>query len=263
MKKNKQWYSVILALLMVGFMVVLTSWVFLLILWENRDTKTMEYSLKAFAGAEGAIELALYQAKTYNYSYSETLKKWDALSQVLYKNTSNFLFGKDVDISYELVSTATGIVKSELKQGEFSIIPLFTYTKDGSEKKAKNIKVSWLTPDVVWNIVGENSGIAWVNDFWNSNFWDKKTLTSGTVEYGKEKVETFLFQSNKNYLILHNTSWSDVTYSVTSLNPWELITKDTTFIVGTWDAWGYKQNLRVNIQSGEYLNLLKYSIFSN
>jgi hypothetical protein len=49
MKNNKSGYSVILSILMVGFMLVLTSGVFMLVLSENKDTKAMEYYLKAFA----------------------------------------------------------------------------------------------------------------------------------------------------------------------------------------------------------------------
>ena len=88
MKKynKKWWYSIIMAILMVWFMLVLTSWVFWLILWESKDTKTMEYYLKSYQAAEWWIELALLKAKDSNYSLDETITKNDSISKIFWKN---------------------------------------------------------------------------------------------------------------------------------------------------------------------------------
>jgi hypothetical protein len=58
------------------------------------------------------------------------------------------------------------------------------------------------------------------------------------------------------------SSW-DISYTLKSLNPWEYFTKDKILIVSSWEVWWFKQNLRITISVSEYLNLLKYSIFSN
>lgn len=260
---NKSWYSVILAILMVWFMLVLTSWVFWLILLENKDTKAMEYYLKSFAWAEGSLELAMLKAKKYNYSYSEVLKKWDPSSKILFRWWDElYNFNKDVFISYDLNSTSSEIVEKTLSSWDFDIVPLFYYDKNWSYKKVKNITISWLNTDVVWNIVWSESWISWVWNFSSSTLWNLKTISSWNVSFEKTEIWDFLNFSEKNYLIIHNVSSSEIKYTLKSLNSWEYLTKESTFIVWTWEVWWYKQNLRISIDNSKYLNLLKYSIFS-
>lgn len=263
MQKNKSWYSVILAILMVWFMLVLTSWVFLLVLWENKDTKAMEYYLKSFAWAEWSIEIALLKAKQFNYSYSEQLNKWAPISKVLFRRDWVYNYNKDVFISYNLDSTASEINAKNLQWWKFDIIPLFYYDINWSYKKVKNIKLEWVNSEVVWNIIWENSWITGVGNFTNITDWNYKTISWFNVSYTKKRVWNFLNDEEKNYLILHNTSLNDVNYNLISLNSWEYLTKEASYIIWSWEVWGYKQNLRVMINNSEYLNLLKYSIFSN
>lgn len=263
MQKNNSWYSVILAILMVWFMLVLTSWVFLLVLSENKDTKSMEYYLKSFAWAEGSIEVALLKAKKYNYSYSEELTKLMPISKVLFREGESYNYNKDVFITYNLDSTASEINSKNLESWKFDIIPLFYYDINWSYKKVKNIKLEWVNSEIVWNIVWENSWITWLGNFTNVSEWNYKTISWNDISYSKSKIWDFLNNSDKNYLILHNTSWDTVNYNLISLNSWEYITKEASYIVWSWEVWWYKQNLRVKINNSEYLNLLKYSIFSN
>ena len=62
-KNNKQWYSVIIAMLLIGFLLVLTVTVLNLVLKELRDNRAMWDSMKAFAWAETGKELALLKIK--------------------------------------------------------------------------------------------------------------------------------------------------------------------------------------------------------
>ncbi len=263
MKQNNSWYSVILSILMVWFMLVLTSWVFLLVLWENKDTKAMEYYLKSFAWAEWAIEIALLKAKKYNYSYSDKLEKWQPISKVLFRGTDLYHFNKDVFISYNLDATSNEVINKKLQAGKFDIIPLFYYNQNGEEKKVTNIELFWQVQDVVWNIIWEDSWISWIGNVRNNTPGNYKIISWTNVSYEKKLVWDFLKSSEKNYLILHNTTATDIDYNLRAPNPWELITKEASSIIWTGEIWGYKQNLRVIINSSEYLNLLKYSIFSN
>ena len=264
MKNNTAWYSVILSILMVGFMLVLTSGVFMLVLWENKDTKAMEYYLKAFAWAEWSIELALLKAKKYNYSYSETLDKWDPLSKVLFREGDLYNFSKDVFISFHLDATGNEIVDKTLASGKFDIIPLFYYDRNGNLKKVTQLQLTWVDW-VVWNIIWEISWISWVGNFTNVTYGNYKTLSSQGVSYIQKKIWDFMIipENQHNYLILHNTNDDAIKYTLKSLQSWEYITKDASQIIWTGEVWGYKQNLKVTINSSEYLNLLKYSIFSN
>lgn len=261
---NTWWYSVILAILMVGFMLILTSWVFLLVLWENKDTKAMEYYLKSFAGAEWSIELALLKAKKYNYSYSEKLSRETPLSKVLFRgNGELYNFNKDVFISYDLDATDLEIKEKKLPSGKFDIIPLFYFDIHGNNKKVHQLKLEGVNQEVVWNIIWETGGISWLGNFTNATEWNHKTISGNEVSYSKKKVGDFLVSSSNNYLILHNTSGNDGGYNLSSLIPGEFLTKETSYVVGTGEVWWYKQNLRVKIDNSQYLNLLKYSIFSN
>jgi hypothetical protein len=63
MQKNKKAYSVIIAMLLIGFLLVLTVTVLNLVLKELNDNKAMGNSLKAFAAAETGKELALLKIK--------------------------------------------------------------------------------------------------------------------------------------------------------------------------------------------------------
>lgn len=264
MKNNKSWYSVILAVLMVWFMIVLTSWVFLLVLWENKDTKAMEYYLKSFSRAEWSVELALLKAKKYNYSYSEKLVRWDNLSKTLFRDNSLFKFNKDVFISYDLDATTSNIENKILAPLEFDIIPLFSYNSNWDYVAVKNIKSENLNDDIVFNIIWENSWISWVWNINNSKNWNYKTVDSNwEVNYEEKNIGDFLNISTKNYLILHNTWNNEVKYNLKSINPNEFLTKAKSLIIWSWEVWWYKQNLRVTIDNSKYLNLLKYSIFSN
>lgn len=260
MKKNKSWYSVILAILMTGFMIVLTSWIFLLVLWENKDTKAMENYLKSLEWAEWSLELGMLNSKEHNYSHDFKLIPSNNLSKVLFDSSWNEK--KDVVITYDLNGITSDIIDKTLANGEFDIIPLFWYASDGVYSKVTNISMTGLNADVVWNIVGENEWISWLGNFTNTTLANYKTISGNDVSFTNKRIWNFLTTSDKNYLIIHNTSGISVTYNLKSLNTWEYLTKDISQIVASGEAGGYKQNLRVNINSSKYLNLLKYSIYS-
>lgn len=254
MKKysNNSWYSVILAVLMVWFMLILTTWVFNLVFSSSKDTKAMEYYHKAYAWALWAVELGLLKAKQYSYSYStqEDLKlEWS-------------MRNPDVSISYELDATTDEINSRELKTWEFDIIPLFVLDENKSEQKITNIEVSGLNDNIVWNIVWKNWGISGVWNISNSTEWNYRTILWQNVSFETKNVWEFLSISELNYLILHNVSSSDIYYNIKSLESEEFFTKTNALLIWTWELGEYKQNIRVEIDSWKYLNLLKYSIFS-
>lgn len=261
--KNNSWFSVILAILMTWFMVVLTTWVFLLVLDENKDTKDMEYYFKSLEWAEGWLELAMLKSKQYNYSYDEKLDVLNPISKVLFDNQNQFNKKKDVLITYDISSKSSEITDKKIDVWNFEIIPLFYYNNFWIYSKVKNISITWLNPDVVWNIVWKNSWISWVWDFTNTSEWNYKTISWSNVSFEKKSIWDFLALEDYNYLIIHNMSSWEVSYNLKSLNPWEYFTKDKLLIVSSWEVWWFKQNLRITINASEYLNLLKYSIFSN
>ncbi len=264
--KNNSGFSVILAILMTWFMLLLTTWIFLLVLSENKDTKGMEYYFKSLEWAEWGLELAMLKAKQFDYSYDEKIDSTHPISKVLCKDINNCNH-KDVIITYDLNSTGTWVRDKQLESGKFDIYPLFSKNIDGSNKKVTNISKTWLNNDnIVWNIVWENSWMSGIWNFTNITQWNFKTIWGtywNEVSFDKKSIENFLNVSENNYLILQNIGSSEITYTLNSLNNWEYLTKDASNIIASWENEWMKQNIIITINNSKYLNLLKYSIFSN
>lgn len=265
MKQNNFWYSVIFAILMVWFMIILTSWVFFLVLWENKDSKAMEYYLKSYMWAEGALELGLLKFKNYNYSFSENtvhdINNFSVLLSSDPMNKNNFKKQKDTFISYEIDSLTTNIVSKTLSSWKFEIIPLFSFDNNKNEIKVQDIKLSLVWWDLVWNILWEYWWISWTWSFTKDTLWNYRTISSvGEVFFSTKSVWDFLSSSNKNYLILHNVWVNDINFDLISNdNPF---IKNIANIIASWETFWYKQNLKISVNLWEYLNLLKYSVFS-
>lgn len=266
MQINKKWYSVIISLLLVWFMLVLSTGILRLILNEMRNNKAMWDYIKAYAWAEASQELALLWIKENWYWYI-----WDiegtinAKSVILSENYLDYtLFSKSKDVltsyfndwkvnSYEWI----------LSPLWYDIIPLF-YIDDSWEQKVTDLKLtisSWLSSDLSWNVIWKLNWISWS---WEWLIWTKKTLTSNEFTFSQESIGTFLSSSTTNYLVLFN-SWNSVelNYTLETIDPIEYFTKPELDIISTWEIWNYKQNLRTNIDNTEFLNMLKYSIYSN
>lgn len=81
-----------------------------------------------------------------------------------------------------------------------------------------------------------------------------------------ESIESFLASDTRstNYLILFNPDAStDIDYRLYTDSDSEFFTKPRTEIISSAQVGKYKQNFRTVVDNTEYLNVLKYSIFSN
>lgn len=251
MRKNKKAYSVIIALLMVWFLLVLVVWIFNLVLKELKDNRWMWNYYKAFYWAEAGQELALLDIKEKWYGIN---KKVDLLSDennesiVLAKDITNFNKANDVLISYDLTNIITSNYSWSLENLQYDIIPLFSINSSSWEQKVTNISlnITSSTPgDLVWNIVSNNSWISWTWSFDSSN------------------ISSFLIDTSNsnNYLIITN-AWNDIlNYTLTSWNS-EYFSKPRGLITSSAKIWSYKQNLSTFIDNTDYLWFLKYSIYS-
>lgn len=264
---NKSWYSVIISLLLVWFMLVLSIWIFRLILNEMKNNRAMWDYIRAYAWAESAQELALLEIKKYWYWYDwkidDDINDKSVLISENHLDKNLFHQMRDVLISYSndwKVNSYEGV----LTPLWYNILPLF-YIDDSWEHKVNNIAfqiLSWTHNNLSWNIIWKNSWISWRGE---SLFWSEKTLNSRReFVYTQKNVSNFLPSSDTNYLILFN-AWNSesITYKLSSVNTWEYFTKPLLTIISTWEVWYYKQNLRTTIDNTELLNMLKYSIFSN
>ena len=281
---NNKWYSIIISLLMVGFLLVLTTWIFDLVLREMYDNRGIWNYIKAFAWAESWQELALLKIKEKWYGIYDKIdhdidtKIWSGTTDesiVLSQNPrdiSQFKKSNDVFISYDLRSKVDDY-KWKLKPLWYDIIPLF-YEDDETwiihkvseiDNFSIDIGFLWVPEDLVWNVISEESGISWTTD--NLSWFIKTVDTNNHLYYSDtaDSINNFLSTtiSEKNYLILFNSNKDhDLSYSLKS-DQTKPFTKPKTEIISSGQIWNYKQNLRTNINNTEYLNILKYSIYSN
>ena len=258
-------YSVIIALLIIGFLLVISTGIFNLVLNEMKDNRAMWDYIKAYAWAESAQELALLKIKKHGYAFYDKIDHDINNRSIIlandYLETWNFKPSNDVFISYDIWSKVNNY-DWILKPLEYDIIPLF-YVESIVEKKVLDIDfsiISWINSDLSWNIIWKDNWISWK---WINLVGVKKTLTPNGFTYSQESVNDFLSNSNTNYLVLLNT-WNsqNINYKLKSVNSWDFFTKPETNIISSAEVWSYKQNLSTELDNTEYLNILKYSIYS-
>lgn len=264
--KNKSGYSIIISLLIIGFLLVLTTGIFNIILNELKDNRAMGDYIKAYAGAESGRELALLKIKENWYGYYDKIDHdINNRSIMLSENPLNpesFNPVKDVLLSYDIWSKVT-LYEWELSPLKHNIIPLF-YVDALWEQKTTDISFSiidWNDANLAWNVIWKENWLSWR---WNSMIWVKKVLTSDWFRYSEESINSFISSSESNYLHLVNTgnSWI-IKYKIVSNIQSEAFTKPETDIFSSALVWKYKQNLSTDLDNTEFLNILKYSIYSN
>jgi hypothetical protein len=264
MKYNNSWYSVIISLLLIAFIIVLTVWIFRLVINEMKSNRVMWDYLKSYAWAESAQELALLDIKKKWYWYIWKVEaNRDSKSRLLKKWNLDFNTNRDILISYY----NNGKVNSYdwlLEPLHYDIIPLF-YIDDTWEKKTNNVVMtikSWVSTDLSWNVVWNKDWISWI---WSDlNNWTKKSLTSNaSFSYNIVSIWDFLKSSSTNYLVLFNSWRSSMEYNLKATDSQEYFTKPRLDIYSTWEIWEYKQNLKTTVDNTEFLSILKYSIYSN
>lgn len=268
MKKiNLNWYSVVISLLLIWFIMVLSIWIFRLILNEMKINKAMWDYIKSYAWAESAQELALLDIKKKGYWYYSFIQSDVNNKSVLlsrnFLNKSLYHPKKDVLISHSNDWKVNYYTWNILPLG-YDIVPLF-YIDDSWEHKVNWISFSilnWDTNSLSWNIISNNSGISWI---WEVSKWVEKKVNSDQLNIVLDVlVNDFLTINNTNYLVLFN-SWNsgDINYKLETTNNTEFFTKPRLDILSIWEIWDYKQNLKTRVDNTEFLNILKYSIYSN
>lgn len=270
MKTNNKAFSSILALIMVGFLLILTTGVFNLVLKELLDNRSMWNYVKASWWAWSAWEMALLKIKEEGYWIADSIAHNKNNKSILLADDpldiSTFKWNRDVFISYDLW-TKVNIYDWELSTLWYDIIPLFYLDSSGNEQKSTNITldyISWEESNLIWNIVWKDSWISGWGWFVFDSSWNMRLLIWDDLSFNTKNIDDFLTTSNNNYLILFN-AWNtnNITYKLTSNNAGEFFTKPETQIIASGEVWWYKQNIRIDLDNTKYLNILKYSIYSN
>lgn len=252
---SSEGYSIIAAIMMIGFLLILTTSTLNLVLQEMQDGKGRQDYLKAYAGAEWSMELALLKIKDKWYWYYGELID----SQMLW-NTH-----KDWRLSYEFDAKVQTYAWT-LEKFETDIIPLFWIDDAG----LKHSIIGWMSftdssplNNIVWNIIGADKWMSWQGTFTQATTPWVKTL-DGTGDFiisHSETVWSLFTPSSENYLIVYNSTSSSLGYSfwVSWTN---FFTKPRATISSTAKVWKYSQNLETLVDNTEFLWILKYSIYS-
>lgn len=268
--KNKKAFSTILSLLIIGFLLLLTTGVFNLVLRELNDNRWIWNYLRSYSAAEGSQELALLMIKENGYWYYDKIDdNINPKSIMLSENpfsSPDFKSLRDPIMSYE-ISSSTDDYSSNIDPLSYKIIPLFVINNSW-ESKATNLDLVvnlWSWEDLVWNIIWDTSWISWTGSFNADALWYHRYLTPwNNFRFEELKISDFLTTYNSNYLVLFNSSNNDTLwFNLKSLNPTELFSKPEASIFSSARIWDYKQNLVTNLDNTSYLWMLKYSIFSN
>jgi len=255
-QQNKKWYSIIVAILVIGFLLVLSSWILNLVISELKDTSWETDYIKAFAAAEWASELALLKIKTDWYGVKDSILVWDPREKILWDSK------KDTKINYDLNYTVLSY-SGKIDSAWYDIIPLF-YTNEDWEHKVIDLELSSSSlsniSNLAWNIVSNNWWIVWSWAFNKDTIWYWK---DSDQEYFEKTVWNFLFSNSWNYLMLFNIDESNpIEYSLKSRNG-TYFTLPRADILSSAKLWKYKQNLQTHLDNTEFLWLLKYSLYSD
>lgn len=284
--KNKKWYSIIIIITIIWFLILLTSWVFRLIQNEFMDNRILWNYVKSYFWAETAQEIALLQIKEIWY--------WVESKS---RDNKDLLYPYDVEIKKvnfsfsekEWDSWQTSYYKWKIAAYETDIIPLFyiEIDADWNESIKEDIEDLSLTgvetgtgiDNLTWNIVSEKSWISWVWGFLSSDKVYHKYIEENSGSGLKQaKIElisiTDFMKANKHYLendknrylILYNASDLDVNYI---LEANDKFTKPEINIISMGEIKTNRSNLpdsRVNLSTKVNFHDLnsrsKYSIFS-
>ncbi len=259
---NKSWYSIIITIFVIWFLLTLTSSIFKLVLVETNDNRWVYNYLKSYYATMWAWELVMLKIKDKWYWYYEKvdLDKWNPISNIL-----NHSSDKNPLISYDINSKVPSY-KWELPPLSYDVIPLF-YTDTTSSGVILDMELTstWDLNDISWNIITSNWWLSWEWWFnWTTEWFLKQLDISWDFIISNKTILDFLEanKTNFNYLVLFNSSGnSPISYKLDW--KWRFFTKPRTDISVSSKIWSYKQNISIKYDNTDYLGILKYSIYND
>jgi len=250
MKNNKKGFSVLMAIFFIGFLLVLVIGTFNLLIRDMNDNRWEWNYLKAYAWAEWAMELWLLKIKKEGYWIDKDLNQSNS-GILSFSGWNKKTYPK---ISYKMDIWVNTLTWQKIWPGKTVIIPLFSNNNYVTKPNFTD-NTSW--NDIIWNIIWKKWWMSWSGSFDYSNSIYYKTAS---WTYDTKTIEDFLWENTWSYLMLFNKSNSDTwTYNLSSSNNFS---KPVWKVISSVKVWRYKQNIVTNIDNTEFLNMLKYSIFS-
>lgn len=265
---NTSAYSVIIALFVMSFLLVLTTGVFRLVLSELVQNRWTNGYIQAYAGAVSARELALLHIKQQWYGSYDAINHSIGKRSILLSENPNdqslFKQNRDVLISYDLWYKVNSY-EGNLEKFWYDIIPLFS---DDINIDDIVLEVSsWEANKVLWNIIADNWWLAGSGPLNNLSRGKQKLLASNNVvSFWDISVQEFLEQSivedtDRNYLFIFNGWGQQLDYILSSWND-KFFTAPKTQIISSGQVWKYRQNLQTSLDNTQFLGILRYSVFS-
>ena len=280
---NPQWFTLLLILGVVWFLLILLTWIYKVVLFELHDTRDMSHFMKSRTASESWWEIAMLKLKENGFwyhadgIYDTNNISWESIILAEFPlDTSQFNPNRDVFLGYEIDSKSQNY-SWKIQPWDFQIIPLF-YTGDigsvGNTKEPKFEIITWTADDLVWNIIWTVWGVSWIWAFdgttsvnlkelsddtfstwdWWSNKWF--TLTNTTVTDFLNEWQLL----DKNYLTIYNVGDSLIAYNVTTWDG-ESFTKPITTVYSSAKIGDIKQNIELEIDNSKYFDVLKYAIY--
>ena len=246
LKNNNKAFSILIAIFMIGFLLILVIWVFNLMLRDMKDNRWSENYIKAYAGAEWAMELWLLKIKEKGYAINENLDKTS--SWILSFNST--LKNNDPKIKYTM-NIWTKDFSWSLDSWKTVIIPLFLNNNSIKQPNFSD-NSNW---DIIWNIIWKWEWMSWT---WNFDFNTSKKYRKKDWTYWDDNIKSFLNDNTWSYLMLFN-KWNNTNYEIKAESNFS---KPVWTIISSVQVWKFKQNITTNIDNTEFLKMLKYSLYS-
>jgi len=274
---NKSWFSVVVAILVSAFLIVISMWVLDLILGEQRITRTVSDTISTYAWAEGSLELALLWIMNHREGFFHSLdisQKTDKNVNILAKDPEHLIEMKEQRIGYDMETQSKNYTGTALKD-EFVIIPLF-FDKDNEINKpsTKNMEKTTgldvvIGNDVIWNIIGNNTegdtlGLVGIGRINGSTTGKMKQVgvtndnEGNKIGYSPTKwVSEFMIENSDNYLILYSNA-PIFDYTIRSNNGFSL---PKISVTASSQIDNFKQNILFVEDKSRIFDALKYSVF--
>gem|GEM_PF-3182748 len=93
------------------------------------------------------------------------MKKPDKLSHALFADSSKRMYNKDVEISYSIEGTTATMNNISLPAYEFHIIPLFYYDATSTVQYVRDLRLSSVSDDILWNMIDSENGMTGAGAF--------------------------------------------------------------------------------------------------
>ncbi len=287
-KNNTSWFTLLVILGVIGFLLILLTGIFKVVALELKDTKNLDNYIKSRSAAEASEELALLKIKKEGFWFDKDLdynpSGPQGQSLMLSWNPEDaweYHPNKDVFFWYTIDSKETEY-EGTIRPWEFQVIPLFTKNTEWENLDRTEsfiLTINWANGEFLsWNIIGDEDkwGMSGLSSIDSSDSFTSK-VTDDT-EYAnrvsfrtqEQSIEDFLSESSQSYLTLLNfidttSLWNPeegiINYKLTTKWATDYFTKPVTTVIAQAKIWEIKQNIELEIDNSKYFDVLKYSIY--